>query len=317
MKRVTAIVLVLVLITILAACSSAGNGGRVALVNGHSISTAELDTRLKIYELFFKQPMGDPSTKQQLLDQMINEYLLVEQADKLQVEVTDAQVENELGKFLGALDRQYQGREAVTDKLQSLGLTNEALVDFARQSLISQAVVAKQKQTVALTDTEVKSFYIENLEKLYQPKEQVVRAAQILVPLDQEEKAQEVAAKAKAGGNFAELAKLYSVDAGSSRSGGDLGYFTRGTMVKEVADVAFSLKAGEISGPVKSAHGWHVIMVIDRRGAGLIPFDQAREDAANRLLPQKQDQRFDQWLRDLQQAAKVQKVSMAGSSSHA
>ncbi len=311
MKRVVIVLLSLLLSVVLGACSSLAGGDRVAVVNGHTISRTDLETRQKIYELFFEQPMDSPATQQQLLDQMINEYLLLDQAEKLKVVVSDAQVENELGKFFGALDRQYQSRDAVMAKVASLGLSNDMIVNYLQDSITSKSVVEKQKESVTVTPDELKSFYVENLETLYQPTEEVVRAAHVLLPLDQEAKAKEVAAKAKAGGNFAELAKLYSVDTGNSRTGGDLGYFTRTTMVAAFADAAFSLQPGQISEPVKSPHGWHVIKLIDKRKAGLIPFDKAKEDAATRLLTKKQDEAFEQWLRNLQQSSKVEKVTAA------
>lgn len=73
----------------------------------------------------------------------------------------------------------------------------------------------------------MREYYNQNKDKLYTFREDAVRAAHVLVPLDQESKAKEIAAKARAGGEFAELARLYSIGLGSSGVGGDLGYFTK------------------------------------------------------------------------------------------
>ena len=77
------------------------------------------------------------------------------------------------------------------------------------------------------------------------------------------------------GADFVTLAK--SLPFSGSEDGGDLGYFTKGDMVDEIADVAYALATGAVSGPVKSAFGWHVIMVEDRRAIALPPFDEMRQ----------------------------------------
>lgn len=210
--------------------------GQAAVVNGKAITQAELTTRMMIYQVYFKKPLDDPASKQQILDSMVRDRLVREQADKQGVTVSDAQVEAEMAKFFGALDRQYQSRDEVNKQLQTLGLTNEDIAAFLKDFLINQAVVGKQRAGAQVSDDERKAYYEQNKASAYTFNEDVVRAAHVLVPLDQEAKAREVAAKAKAGGDFAELARLYSVDPGSAQQCGDLGYFTRGTMVKEFAD---------------------------------------------------------------------------------
>jgi peptidyl-prolyl cis-trans isomerase C len=93
--------------------------------------------------------------------------------------------------------------------------------------------------------------------------EQEVRARHILVPTEDEAKA--VLAEIKKGTDFAELAKQKSKDPGAAAEGGDLGYFTKDQMVPEFAEVAFKLDKGQVSDPVKTQFGWHIIKVEDKR----------------------------------------------------
>lgn len=282
----------------------------LAVVNGRPVTRAEFETRLKIFELFYQQPVAELSRRQQVLDQMVRDLLIREQATQMGLSVTDEEVETEMSRFFGSLDRQYSGREAVNRRLQEMGLTNEAIATFLREYLLSQKVVVKKRSEVTVTEEELQSFYQQKRDTLYTFKEDVVRAAHILVPLDQEEKAQEIAAKAKAGGDFRELARLYSVDPGSSQQGGDLGYFTRSGMVKEFADAAFGMDPGRTSDPVRSQFGWHIILVLDKQAPGVLPFDKVREDAANRILIEKQEKAYQQWVADLERNAKITKTTL-------
>ncbi|HWI64516.1 MAG TPA: peptidylprolyl isomerase [Symbiobacteriaceae bacterium] len=297
----------------------AGCGGQaklsddtLAVVNSRAISKADLNTRLKIFELFFKQSMTADASQQQVLDQMVQDRLVRDAASQAGVAVTDEQVEAELARFFGALDRQYQSRDEVNKKLEELGLTNDQIAAFLKEYLVGQGMVAKKKAEVAVADEELHAYYEQNKDTLYNYREDVVRAAHVLVPLDQEAKAQEIAAKVKAGGDFVQLAKLYSVDPDTAALGGDLGYFTRSSMVKEFADAAFGIDPGRTSDPVRTEFGWHIILVRDKQGPGLLPFEKAREDCRNKLLAEKQEKAYQQWISDLQKNAKVTRATPAG-----
>jgi foldase protein PrsA len=283
----------------------------MAIVGNRTISRDTYNTRLKIFQLFYQQPMDDVTKKQQVLDQMVTDQLVRDQAADLGVSVTDAQVEAEMARFLGALDRNYGTRDAVNQKLKELGLTNADLAAFLKDFLVGQAVVEKKKAQVTVSEDEMRAFYDQKKDTLYTFKEDVIRAAHILVPLDQEKIAQEVAAKAKAGGDFAELARIYSVDPVSAQQGGDLGYFTRSAMVREFSDAAFNMEAGRTSDPVRSPYGWHIILVKDKQGPGVLPYEKAKDDILNRLTQEKQDKAYQQWLSSLEKGTKIVKAPVA------
>lgn len=131
-----------------------------------------------------------------------------------------------------------------------------------------------------LTREVAKSVTPEAARKLYDETvkgltpEQEVRARHILV--EAEDEAKKVAARVKGGEDFAKVAQEVSKDPGSGREGGDLGYFTADRMVKEFADAAFALTPGQISDPVKSQFGWHVIKVEDKRNKPLPTFEEVK-----------------------------------------
>jgi peptidyl-prolyl cis-trans isomerase C len=115
--------------------------------------------------------------------------------------------------------------------------------------------------------------------------QQEVHARHILVKTEEEAKA--IIAELKTGADFAELAKKKSTDPGASE-GGDLGYFPKEEMVPEFADAAFKLEKGQISEPVHTRFGWHIIKVEDKRERQVPPFDQVRDQLATHLVRKSQ-----------------------------
>jgi foldase protein PrsA len=288
-----------------------GRSAVVATVNGEKITTAELNSRLHIYSLFFRQQMDDPATRLQLLDQLIRERLILQQAEAREITVEPARVDAELHKFFTALQRQYGDRAELDEAVSERSLTNDAIASFLADFLLAQAVLEQKRAEVDAELAELEEFYEANRETLYTFRTEVVRASHVLLPADQQETAAQIAAKVRAGGDFAVLAGEYSVDPGSARFGGELGYFTKETMVSEFAAAAFSLRPGEVSDPVLSPFGWHVIRVTDRKAAGTLTFDEALSDVRSRLLPQKQDAAVEQWVSDLEKRATITRKPIA------
>jgi len=120
------------------------------------------------------------------------------------------------------------------------------------------------------------------------PREDEVNASHILV--DGEEKAKEVLGKVEKGEDFSKLAEEYSSDPGSKANGGKLGYFGKGQMVKEFETAAFALKKGEVSKPVQSKFGWHIIKIEDRREKPLPTYEQVKDQILDSMVQQKGQQ---------------------------
>ena len=148
---------------------------------------------------------------------------------------------------------------------------NKALRDVYWTQLISSRI----------SDEAAKEFYDAQIGSV-EPQEEI-KARHILVAT--EEEAQSVIDALGAGGDFEALAKEHSTGP-SGAEGGDLGYFTAGTMVAEFNDAAFALQAGEISAPVKTKFGWHVIKVEDRRVQEVPGFDLVKDQVIEALAQQ-------------------------------
>ncbi|HEX2654839.1 MAG TPA: peptidylprolyl isomerase [Xanthobacteraceae bacterium] len=150
------------------------------------------------------------------------------------------------------------------------------LAYFRNKILMEMALQALAK--AAITDDAMHKLYDEATKQMAGEKE--VRARHILV--ETEDQAKAVLDEIKKGGNFAEIAKQKSKDPGAAE-GGDLGYFTKDQMVPEFAEVAFKLDKGQLSDPVKTQFGWHVIKVEDKRDRPMPEFDKVKDQLENYL----------------------------------
>ena len=157
-------------------------------------------------------------------------------------------------------------------------------------SVASDALRAK----MTATPEEIEARYRDN-QQLYSTPEQV-RASHILFKTEGKDDAavkkaaEAVLARAKAGADFAALAKQYSEDEGSKDKGGDLDYFSRGAMAKEFEDAAFALQPGQISDLVKTSVGYHIIKMTDRKAASTRSLDDVRGMLAEQIKDEKAQQ---------------------------
>ena len=146
---------------------------------------------------------------------------------------------------------------------------------FERNKVLMETLL-QDTGKAALTDDAMHKVYDEAVKQM--PPEEEVHARHILVPTEAE--AKDIEDQLKKGADFATLAKEKSKDPGAA-DGGDLGYFTKDQMVPEFSDVAFKLDKGQISDPVHTQFGWHIIQVEDKRTKPTPTFDQVRSQLEN------------------------------------
>ena len=170
---------------------------------------------------------------------------------------------------------------------------------FIRNKLLMETLL-QQEGKAALTPDATKKVYEEAVKSM--GNEQEVRARHILVPTEDEAKA--VLAEIKKGTDFAELAKQKSKDPGAAAEGGDLGYFGKDQMVPEFAEVAFKLEKGQVSDPVKTQFGWHIIKVEDKRTKPVPEFDKVKEQVETYVVRKAQAD----YIHKLQESAKIERL---------
>lgn len=184
--------------------------------------------------------------KEQVGKQALQELLYIKVlSDKYKV--TDKELDAKLDEI-----KKQAGANFEMLLLQNNLKDEKELKEILRPQLLIEKAGLKE---IKVTDKEIQEYY-DNLKP-------EIRASHILVA--DEATAKEVKAKLDAGGKFEDLAKEYSTDPGSKDKGGDLDWFGQGVMVKEFEDAAYALKVNEISAPVESQHGWHVIKLTDKK----------------------------------------------------
>jgi foldase protein PrsA len=314
MRRLALLMLVAPLALLAAACG--GGGGSVskddaAVVDGQHISRTELDRRMQqaqcSYELQKKQfpKAGSPefqAIQVQVLDNIVKRIQLDQQAPKLGASVSDKKVEDQLKQikkqYFGGSEKKYQSelkRQCVTD--------TEVHADV-RSNLLSDAIFRKVTASAKVTDAEVKDYYFGHPLLYAQPQTRVVR--HILVK--SKKTADTLYAQIKKNpALFAELAKKFSQDPGSKSQGGRL-TISKGQTVPEFDKVAFALKTGELSKPVHTQFGWHIIQALKPpTPRKTTPFEQVRNTIRQQLLQERRNTALKQWLDDLkkQYASKI------------
>ena len=123
-----------------------------------------------------------------------------------------------------------------------------------------------------------------------------------------EAKAKEVKAKLAAGGDFAALAKEYSTDESNKEQGGDLGFFSKGQMVPEFENAAFSMKIGDISEPVKTEFGYHIIKVTDKKEAKAATYEESKAQIKDIIMAEKLPTTFDTWMQGKYSEYKIENL---------
>jgi peptidyl-prolyl cis-trans isomerase SurA len=252
--------------------------GIAAVVNDDVVLQSDVEEQLYLF-VMRNQLRPDSAAvdtlRHQILDEMINEKLIVAEAQKQGIVVPDAEVNREVEKAIqDARDR--LGPDGFRDQLAKENLTEEQLRakyrDEARRQQLAQRLVSKALPRKPVPMAEAEAYFKANPDKFPRAPGQV-KLSVIQIPVTADSTA-DAAGRARAlevrrrivtgGEKFAKVAGELSDDTGSAKAGGDLGYFPRGAMEPAVEQTAFSLKLDEVSEPVRSPYGWHLIQVLDR-----------------------------------------------------
>lgn len=302
-----------------------GAEGQIAvIVNGTEVTVAEVDQAIDLNGLINTLYQVDQQFLQVLLSTeagtaLLNEYrktylediimrkLMEEEVVKKNITLTDEQKDeifNEHYQYFLSQNQLTEEQFASILTMQGIGSLADYKKLFMEQNEMLLLINELQNSivnSVEVSDAEIEKYYNENKDRF--TVEEQVEASHILV--EDEETAKEILNKLNNGSDFAELAKEYSLDGSASR-GGNLGFFPRGRMVKPFEEAAFALQVGEISEPVKTDFGYHIIKVTDRQEAKTLSLEESKEDIRSTLLYQKQMETLRTYLMELRENAEVE-----------
>jgi parvulin-like peptidyl-prolyl isomerase len=232
------------------------------------------------------------SLKQRAVAYLVQQAQYEQKAKDLGISITDKDVD----KGLQQIKKQYfSGSEAQYKKgLQQQGLTDQDVRTSVRDNLISTKITKKVTSGIKVSDADVKTYFEKNKAQYGQPESRDVR--HILVKT--RALADKIYAQLRAGGDFAALAKKYSQDPGSKALGGKL-TISKGQTVPRFDQVAFSLEKNQISHPIQTQYGWHIIQAISAvRPAKTPSFAQIKAQIKGQLLQQKKQAKMAKWVSD-------------------
>ncbi|MCL4536813.1 MAG: peptidylprolyl isomerase [Nitrospirae bacterium] len=268
MRRFLLVLIALVFIT---SCAKEGGqkGGYVAKIDGTVLTQedvqAEMNTLPGMAKDFFQGPEGTA----RFVDELVKKELL----------------------YLEAKNKGLDKNKEFQKKVE----------EFKKITLINQILEKEIEKAAKVTDKDVKDYYDKHKDDFVVNNQ--VRLSHIVVKT--EDDARKVYERLKKGEDFAKIASEVSLDKTSAKSGGDLGNFKRGEMKPELEDVAFRLKKGEISMPIRLKDGIHIIKVTDAKGA-ILDFDKVKGLIGQRLTAEKQREGFDKFIESLKKKHKIE-----------
>ena len=226
----------------------------LATVNGKEITEQDVYAFLSELDPQIAAQFSSPDGVKRLVNELVNGEML----------------------YLYAMENSYDQEEDFKSELERV-----------KANILKKYAVNKILSEVSATEDEITQFYNDNSERFQKP--EAVRASHILV--DEFEKAKEIQDEIHQGLSFEEAAQKYST-CPSRQVGGDLGEFERGKMVPEFEEAAFNLKEGELSEPVKTQFGYHLIKLQYKNEARLRTIDEVREQIKQQVIREKQEEKY-------------------------
>ena len=192
-------------------------------------------------------------------------------------------------------------------KAEEINLREEPDVAFQIKNTVDQILIQSllEKEIVdktSLNEDDITSYYEENKEEYWQEEE--VHALDILV--ETREQAEEVLQKLEEGQEFEAVARESSI-ASTAAAGGDIGFVSKGTLMPEIEEQLFTLNPGEFSEIISTDKGFHVFKVLEKNPSGYLELAEVKTEIENQLLPVRQQEAFDQYLKNAEDQATIEK----------
>jgi parvulin-like peptidyl-prolyl isomerase len=274
---------------------------KVAVINGKTITAAEFVQELLPFVEHDDDGSFSPAeeawfqVKTALLDDLIETQLILQEAEKEGIVVTDGEVDEYYARL---------AEDAAADQVTGQLHTDTMPVSEWRERLRERLVIEKMMHKIVnraqpVDDEEIRRYYEAHHEE-WASKEQC-KVRQIVV--SDRKTAERIIRELKKGTSFASLAQKHSITP-EAADGGDLGFFAGGEM-PEVFDVVFSLKVGTVSSVVKSPYGYHIFQVVEKRGGTTISLEDVREEIRERLFRERREDAFRTWLDEVKRMSTI------------
>jgi parvulin-like peptidyl-prolyl isomerase len=289
----------------------------VAIVNDDVITLSELNNTFEPYMKRIEANLTGADRdkvvaegRTAILNRMIDNKLIEQEAKKSGITVKDDEVMGVVRDMLKTRNMQ------MPDLLQALskdGVTFDAYKQELKEQLQRQQLVRREiRAKIVVTDDEIGDYYRQHRDE-YEGKE-AIRIKQILLPVTvgmdpvirqrARELAESILKRIKSGEPFEALAAQFS-QGPAVAAGGDIGFVEKGHMLPEVEKAAVVLEIGEVGPVIESSQGFYIIQIVDKRGAGLKPITEVRQEIQRKLEDEKAAKKFDQWVADLRSKSLV------------
>lgn len=285
----------------------------LATVGNEKITKGDLDKQIAAQ---LKQQFGDDyatntkvqqqvqQAKQQGLNNLVTQSILLQKATELNLKPSDDEINSKVDEQITQIKSQYTQEGQFEEALKQANLTEDQLKDEFKKQVIMNAVQEDIVKDITVTDEDIQTYYDENKDKQFS----VGAGANVShILVDDEETAKGLKAKIDAGADFATLAKENSKDTGTATNGGSLGFipYNSTQYVAEFVEGFKNLKEGEVSAPVKSQYGYHIIKATGLKAATVTTLDQVKDQIKSTLTQQKQSQTFNAKIEEWKTALKV------------
>ncbi|HTC19207.1 MAG TPA: peptidyl-prolyl cis-trans isomerase [bacterium] len=269
----------------------------VVTVNGEPLSLEEFDNEFRLMQIHYSAVTeGDMrAIKRRLFEQVINRRLLVQEARRIGLKMTQSEVD---GAFQDALKDMPDDFWAV---LKVRGISPDVWKrKMLQEKMASKVVDLEVNSKVQITPQEVEDYYWTHLSNYWRP--QAVRARHLVV--QKRGDLQKALESLKKGEDFPKITSTFSVGPEKSQ-GGDWGFMDSDRLPKEYLQALSGLKPGEISKPLKDNFGYHLFQLIEWRDRQMRPFAEVKDQIHDDLMKEEQDHRFDQWMTDLKKKSVI------------
>lgn len=237
-----------------------------------------------------------------IVSYLVQKEIIKAKAAEMDVTVTDKALDERMKQIV----QQVGGQKKLDKLLKDQSVTLAQLEQQLGAQMLQEAVQKKVNDGIKISEADLKKYFEDPANESQFNVPESVDARHVLVKTQAEaEEVRDLLEADDSDENWEKVAKEYSTDTGTKNSGGSLGNFPRGRMVKPFDDAAFSLEIGEISEPVKSQFGYHVIEVTKKTPASEQTFEEAKATIEQQLTFQKQATAWEDWLKEAMEAAGV------------